>query len=161
MAVPRPIVYKRVRYETNVEKGIDPECWECTSHKARTTRGYVMFNRQGFHFMHRYIYKQVYGKQPDVVLHKCGNRICINPNHLYELTKKEAFGQALPARHGRPPIHYCHESRHPISPERLAEIRLRLARGDKVSEVAYAFGLDYRTVSSLAAGETYRDIDNG
>ena len=120
-----------------------------------------MFNRQGFRRMHRYIYAQVYGEQPDVVEHKCGNRICINPEHLFGMTKEEAIRQATPARQGRPPVHYCHTPTHALSPEQVKEAHCRLAQGTKIAEVARIMGLDRRTMTSLAAGETYREDDNG
>lgn len=155
------ITYKPVRYEANEDKGLDPFCHECTSHKARR-RGYILMNRQGFRQMHRYIYWLTYGEQPDVVEHLCGNRVCINPAHLIGMTLAEAKRRSLPAGKDRPPKHYCHtHSRRCLSPEQLAEARRLLAEGGSLAGVAHEMGLDRRTIASLAAGETYREVQDG
>ena len=41
--------------------------------------------------IHRYVHEQTYGPIPDGmdVLHKCSNKMCINPKHLYLGTDKE------------------------------------------------------------------------
>lgn len=65
-------------------------CWECISHRRR--RGYALVARNGReHGVHRYVYELHHGKVPStlVILHRCDNPSCINPDHLKTGTQKE------------------------------------------------------------------------
>ena len=72
------------------------ECWECTSHARR--RGYPTLCRSGKHFtMSRYIWERKFGQIPNgmFVLHKCDNKSCINPEHLFLGTTKDNMQDAI------------------------------------------------------------------
>jgi hypothetical protein len=77
---------KPIEWEEN-ENG----CWICTSH-YKNSHGYPMFTwdarqRQ----MTRFIYEQCFGELSDdlVVMHKCDNPSCINPEHLESGTQAD------------------------------------------------------------------------
>jgi hypothetical protein len=77
----RAIEFKKVFYQRNVELGIDPYCHECVSHSVDSS-GYITLVRDGFYRMHRWIYWKRTGEKPEVVLHLCDNRRCVNFLHL-------------------------------------------------------------------------------
>lgn len=67
------------------------DCWECTSH-SKMNSGYLRINRKyKGTSMHRYIYELYHGKIPEdmVVMHKCDNILCVNPEHFQLGTQKD------------------------------------------------------------------------
>jgi len=66
---------------------VDPrtQCWLITSHETNAN-GYISVKRiTGQHYAHRLAYSIAYGEIPKGkrVFHECGNKRCINPDHLY------------------------------------------------------------------------------
>lgn len=82
----RPDAAREIKYVIT-ESG----CWECTSHK-RNRDGYPQTTdcRKTVR-IHRKVYELTKGKifPGNVVLHKCDNPKCINPDHLIQGSQKE------------------------------------------------------------------------
>ena len=89
----RPLEWEEVRYERNVELGLEPNCWEVTSHHSRVD-GYPNWGpdaHDGFPLIHRWVYFNAHPEADEslCVLHHCDNKVCINPNHAFLGTRAD------------------------------------------------------------------------
>lgn len=56
-------------------------CWEWQGYREPAGYGQVRVERK-LYKTHRYAFEQIHGHSPEVVLHKCDNPPCCNPEHL-------------------------------------------------------------------------------
>lgn len=66
-------------------------CWEWTG--ASRGKGYGAFKYLGkVYDTHRFVWFLTFGNFPEAwILHKCNNRSCVNPEHLYQGTPKQNY----------------------------------------------------------------------
>lgn len=90
------------------------------------------------------------------VLHRCDNRLCCNPDHLfignYSDNTKDAYDKK------RRKITRGEES--PVSKltnEQARQIRLRLGKGERKKDLALEYSITTRALSNLESGKTYKD----
>lgn len=103
------------RFWSKVDIGAIDECWEWQAAIAKV--GYGAFNYEGQQTgAHRVAYMLHYGDIPEgkEICHRCHNRPCCNPHHLYAGTRKDNVRDAMKAGTFSPPPHYRGDN-HPMS----------------------------------------------
>lgn len=154
-----------------VRKGINEnDCWLWTKSKSDDGYGKCVFI--GEQLSHRISYKLTFGEIPDgkCVLHKCDNRLCVNPRHLFlgtridnnkdrDLKNRTARGD----RHGSRTMPEARpkgekHSRSKLTNEQVRQIRNMYKSGRyshrQLSEI---FSVFHTTIGSVIRRETRKD----
>jgi len=135
------------------------QCWEW---QANIVYGYGMFveNRKSI-LAHRWSYIFHNGEIPEglYVLHKCDNRKCVNPQHLFLGTYKDNAVDRQ--RKGRGVIPDNRGENHGMS--RLTESAVREIRelhkaGVPAADIGSRFGIDRRTVGKVANRKSWKHV---
>lgn len=134
-------------------------CWEWTG--SRTKAGYGDFQHDGVkYYAHRASWLVHHGPIPAGahVLHRCDNRSCWNPSHLFlgdnqaNTDDKIAKGRM---RHG-----HVYGEQHPNSRltwEQVRDIRQRYASGQLRKNIAQVYGVDTKTIRLIVIGRTWKE----
>lgn len=143
------------RYWARVSVTDDPnECWLWTPATKDTTLGYYgalkglgrtwLSHQAAWYFARR--------PRPKLwILHKCGNSLCCNPNHLYEGTPKQNSADRV--LHGTS-LRGEEVSVSKINNETVVSIKRRIKsqNGKKLNEISRDFGLPYNLVWRIKSG---------
>ncbi len=135
-------------------KVTDTGCWEVTSH-AIGNRGYAAITHNGIRQgVHRFIYEELFGSIPDgmVVMHKCDNPRCINPEHLKLGTQAENMKDMV-------------EKKRSLIGERNPNVKLtmdkvRAIKKDKrsYSQIAGEYGVGFGVIGQIKRRERWTHI---
>lgn len=143
----KPITYKET------ESG----CWECTSHTGFSKGGYIGIDRGGKKtMMHRYIYQHANGCTIPaglVVMHKCDNRTCMNPDHLEVGTHLENMqDKVAKGRQTRGEA---------VRLAKLNATSVRAIRADTRThkEIAKDYGIGTSQISRVRTRKTWKHVD--
>jgi len=132
------------------------ECWEWTA--SRNHKGYGFFwtgARVGV--AHRVSYELHRGEIPDglLVMHKCDNRRCVNPEHL--LVGSYADNALDAHAKGRGVIGTTH-GMSKLSPDGVREIRRMRASRVQLHDIAKRFGVTKSCIWSVLTGQTWGHV---
>lgn len=78
------------RFKSKADVGDDDECWNWQA--GKDDEGYGVYSGpDGVERATRYAYKMFKGDLPEdaVIMHKCNNPQCVNPNHLEAVSQAE------------------------------------------------------------------------
>ena len=138
--------YQKVRKEPS-------GCHEWTGHVMRNGYGQVSFHQKP-EYSHRVAWELAFGPIPEgkYILHKCDNRKCVNPEHLFTGTFQDNMDdmvrkkrQASGNRSGR----------RKISSDLARKIRDSVGTQ---AAIAANFGVSQCTVSMIRSGRIWKDI---
>ena len=156
MALATPIEIKRFWEKVDI-KDIN-SCWEWKAFKLWS--GYGMFNRKNkklSRYAHRVCWEITFGEIPKglKVCHKCDNRACVNPNHLWLGTQAENLADM--ARKNRSSIGTKH-GQSKLNEDQIKEIFNLSKKGLSSSQIAKQFPVNRRQISRILSGERWGKI---
>lgn len=145
------------RFWRRVQRGPEDACWSWIAH--RSNAGYGAFTRGGKkRIASRVAWELTRGPIPDGVLvcHRCANRACVNPNHLYLGTQASNMVDMI--LHGNS-LAGTRNPKAKLDWAKVEEIRRLASRGSTQGELAARFGVHQGQISRLLRGLQWRQLD--
>lgn len=122
-------------------------CWNWNGAKTSLGYGNLWLHKDGKRvknmYAHRVSWLLYRGAIPDSmnVLHKCDNRKCVNPEHLFLGTQKDNM---------RDKIEKDRAGIRPHMPDQeVRDIRQLVANGETMAEVSKKYGVHYNTIFNI------------
>lgn len=146
-----------VRFWRSVRK--TDGCWEWTAALKTTGYGYVWDGKK-MSSAHRTSWIMANGPVPDglCVLHRCDNRICVRPSHLFLGTYADNNSDRASKGRSNPPKGEAH-FRAKLTTEDVVSIRALSLTGLSHSRLADRFGVSKSTIGHLLTGRIWRCVD--
>ncbi len=141
----------------NVNKKGPEDCWEWRGSKK--SNGYGKLLIEGNHFQaHRVSWKLHFGVIPEgmLVLHKCDNRICVNPNHLEIGTQSKNITDAIKRKRVFPPV--FRGEKHPRAKLTTEEVKqIRSSKGKTQRELAKMYGVSRHHINKIVNNKMWKE----
>jgi len=140
----------RCKICNNSKKDFSTGCWNWN--KAFMAVGYgLVYNGENSVAAHKASYEAYHEKIPKntqaLVLHKCNNKRCVNPEHLYLGSKKSNMYDALSSG--------AFSNRKVLSKEDRTEIKLLYAKGLSMREIAKIYLTNHPQISRVIKENEY------
>lgn len=132
------------KFWNNIRKADANQCWVWRGGKDSNGYGILRFNGKTMR-PHRLMWMLKNGKIPKGlgVLHKCDNRPCCNPSHLFLGTQAENVADAASKNR------MDHVGQHKLSLHQISAMKKLLDQGLSQREIAIKFELHQSTVSRI------------
>ncbi|UBF29847.1 HNH endonuclease (plasmid) [Kovacikia minuta CCNUW1] len=140
-------------------------CWFWTGQVMISGYGDFKTNKKSF-LAHRYAYEITYGKIPSrkvLVCHKCDNKLCVRPDHLFLGSHKNnsqdmvAKGRSTKGRKGHSGKSGESNSQSKLTAKDIEIIRWRLEQGETQQSLANEYGVTQTNISAIKRGKSWSD----
>jgi len=132
-------------------RGTD-QCWHWTAYVSPTGYGSFHVNRKRI-LAHRYSYQLQYGEIPKgyLVMHKCDNPSCVNPNHLMIGTHVDNMRDMAEKNRSA-------KTNASLTDDDVVTIKGRLSHGERPVEIAKDYPVGRSAVSLIKHGYNWRHV---
>ena len=135
-------------------------CWEWDGTKNKSGYGTIHCRKlkQRCNLAHRFSWQFHNGEIPyDLcVLHKCDNRGCVNPSHLFLGTQADNIKDMMEKKRDRHPAKEKHHIAK-INGEIVKQMKIMRSNGAIYKDIGEAFGIHLATARSAIIGKTWRE----
>lgn len=143
-------------FESKFIKGAENECWLW---KASITKwGYGQLNwKRKVYRAHRLSYEFYKGEIAEglFVCHRCDNRLCINPNHLFLGTADDNAKDMVSKNRSAKGEHHSHAK---LKGKDVIDIRKMLKSGLSNGEIAIKFNVKPGTIKDIKNGRNWSHV---
>lgn len=148
------------RFWKKVKKGKINDCWEWVGSKYPSGYGSIRYKKK-VEGAHRVSWELKNGPITNGlwVLHKCDNRPCVNPNHLFLGTCRDNVDDMV--KKGRNHIPYMRGEKNGMSKltaEKVLRIRELFLLGATRREITEQYDLTYEHICSIIRGDKWSHI---
>jgi hypothetical protein len=144
---------KKEELKERFEKCFDKRMGKCWNwHAAINGNGYGSFKLRGKVYSSNRMSWTIYnGEIPEGmhVLHKCDNRKCVNPKHLFLGTQLDNTRDMLAKKRWH---------RKSLDPTRVRQIKKKIAAGAVMSRLAKDYGVSLFTIKCIKYGKKWKDV---
>jgi len=144
------------RIENKVELVTESGCWIWMG--TTTTRGYGQIESDTKkYYAHRASYQAFVGEIPEGmnVCHRCDNRFCVNPSHLFLGTQKDNLQDMK--RKGRSTIGEKN-ARSKLTEKQVQQIKNGLRSGLKEKYLANLYGVCRQSINNIKNGRVWNHV---
>jgi len=131
-------------------------CWEWSGKLNRNGYGLFSVSRKVQRFAHRLAYENFRGEVGEwCVLHRCDNRRCVNPAHLFLGTQADNVADMISkGREGRRPVMIGEaHPRMKLPTAQVAEVRTRYSLGGiSYTDLAQEYGVSKSLIALIVQG---------
>ncbi len=146
------------RFFNKIQINNKTNCWEWIA--AKTSQGYGSFRLNGRDkSVHRLSYEFFYGINPGklLVCHKCDNKKCVNPHHLFLGTQKDNIDDAIKkGRVANQEGEFNNSSK--LTLIEVLEIKKKLFIGLEQKVIAIQHNVHPSTISAIKTGRNWSHI---
>lgn len=156
------------RFWLHIDKKDPDECWNWTRYTAPNGYGRVKWNGLNGALTHRVVWELTYGPIPEklFVLHKCDNRKCCNPEHLFlgtqatNMKDMTAKGRRVAAKgYIRPDARGELNNLARLTQNDVREIRRLATMGTTQKKLARTFYVSTTTINNVVLRKTWKHIE--
>lgn len=134
-------------------------CWEWRNSKLRSGYGSISIGRHKFLSAHRVSWIIHYGEIPEglLVCHRCDNKECTNPEHLFLGTYKDNSIDCVNKNRKNMNFGVNHYSAK-LNDEKVRSIKKLLIENNTWRSIAEMYNVSISTIQNIVKGKTWKHI---